>query len=83
MRRGGLFDEAKEFAYVHLSKKEGAFRVDPWESAFRQALCAVSARVVYRTSFVNEASLTREWWAHQDSNLGPPGYEPEALPTEL
>ena len=23
------------------------------------------------------------WWAHQDSNLGPAGYEPEALPTEL
>ena len=23
------------------------------------------------------------WWAHQDSNLGPSGYEPVALPTEL
>ena len=23
------------------------------------------------------------WWAHQDSNLGPTGYEPVALPTEL
>ena len=23
------------------------------------------------------------WWAHQDSNLGPAGYEPAALPTEL
>ncbi len=23
------------------------------------------------------------WWAHQDSNLGPIGYEPTALPTEL
>ena len=23
------------------------------------------------------------WWAHQDSNLGQSGYEPEALPTEL
>ena len=23
------------------------------------------------------------WWAHQDSNLGQAGYEPEALPTEL
>ena len=23
------------------------------------------------------------WWAQQDSNLGPAGYEPEALPTEL
>ncbi len=22
-------------------------------------------------------------WAHQDSNLGPTGYEPVALPTEL
>ena len=24
-----------------------------------------------------------EWWAHQDSNLGPSGYEPPALTTEL
>ena len=23
------------------------------------------------------------WWAHQDSNLGPTGYEPVALPAEL
>ena len=23
------------------------------------------------------------WWAHEDSNLGQSGYEPEALPTEL
>lgn len=23
------------------------------------------------------------WWANQDSNLGPSGYEPGALPTEL
>ena len=23
------------------------------------------------------------WWANQDSNLGPTGYEPVALPTEL
>ena len=23
------------------------------------------------------------WWAHEDSNLGPAGYEPVALPTEL
>ena len=24
-----------------------------------------------------------KWWAHQDSNLGPTGYEPVALPAEL
>ena len=24
-----------------------------------------------------------EWWAYQGSNLGPSGYEPGALPTEL
>ena len=24
-----------------------------------------------------------DYWAHQDSNLGPTGYEPVALPTEL
>jgi hypothetical protein len=23
------------------------------------------------------------WWAHQDSNLGPTGYEPVALTAEL
>ena len=23
------------------------------------------------------------WWAHEGSNLGQSGYEPEALPTEL
>lgn len=27
--------------------------------------------------------LSLEWWAYQDSNLGPAGYEPVALPTEL
>lgn len=27
--------------------------------------------------------LLSSWWAHQDSNLGQSGYEPEALPTEL
>ena len=27
--------------------------------------------------------ITSSWWANQDSNLGPSGYEPEALPTEL
>ena len=26
---------------------------------------------------------TRLWWAHQGSNLGPTGYEPVALTTEL
>ena len=24
-----------------------------------------------------------KWWAHQESNLGPTGYEPVALPVEL
>ena len=35
--------------------------------------------------FLHLAGLrcTGIWWAHQDSNLGPAGYEPEALPTEL
>ena len=23
--------------------------------------------------------LSKKWWAHQDSNLGPTGYEPVAL----
>ena len=33
---------------------------------------------------VNQFSHSREdWWASQDSNLGPTGYEPVALPTEL
>ncbi len=27
--------------------------------------------------------LTLNRWAHQESNLGPTGYEPVALPTEL
>ncbi len=27
--------------------------------------------------------LSEVWWAHQDSNLGPTGYEPVALTTEL
>lgn len=31
----------------------------------------------------NEATLEKTWWARQDSNLGPTGYEPGALPTEL
>ena len=29
------------------------------------------------------SSWTRLWWAHQGSNLGPTGYEPVALTTEL
>ena len=28
-------------------------------------------------------SLILKRWAHQESNLGPTGYEPVALPTEL
>lgn len=28
-------------------------------------------------------NLLKFWWARQDSNLGPTGYEPVALPTEL
>ena len=27
--------------------------------------------------------MSEVWWAHQDSNLGPAGYEPEALTAEL
>ncbi len=30
-----------------------------------------------------EESPCAKEWAHQDSNLGPPGYEPGALPIEL
>lgn len=26
---------------------------------------------------------TKNWWVHQGSNLGPTGYEPVALTTEL
>ena len=26
-----------------------------------------------------EAPISEEWWAHQDLNLGPLGYEPIAL----
>ena len=26
---------------------------------------------------------SKSWWAHLDSNQGPTGYEPVALPTEL
>ena len=29
------------------------------------------------------AFIPRTWWAHLDSNQGPTGYEPVALPTEL
>ena len=28
-------------------------------------------------------NLTFDWWAHQDLNLGPLGYEPIALTAEL
>jgi hypothetical protein len=28
-------------------------------------------------------TLSRKWWAHLDSNQGPTGYEPVALPAEL
>ncbi|SVB12291.1 uncharacterized protein METZ01_LOCUS165145 [marine metagenome] len=31
----------------------------------------------------NPASLLLFWWAQEDSNLRPSGYEPGALPTEL
>lgn len=35
--------------------------------------------------FLNPGGLQQigQWWAHQDLNLGPAGYEPAALPTEL
>ena len=38
-----------------------------------------------RRGLANLGGLWRNlhWWAHQDLNLGPAGYEPEALPTEL
>jgi hypothetical protein len=29
------------------------------------------------------SDLSRKWWAHLDSNQGPTGYEPVALPAEL
>jgi hypothetical protein len=34
-------------------------------------------------SFEEGFLLIKMWWAHQDSNLGPTGYEPVALTTEL
>ena len=30
-----------------------------------------------------QSSCHNSWWAHLDSNQGPTGYEPVALPTEL
>ena len=35
------------------------------------------------TGHVAGVAMYPSWWAHQDSNLGPAGYEPVALPTEL
>ena len=29
------------------------------------------------------SNLSKKWWAHLDSNQGPTGYEPVALPAEL
>ena len=32
---------------------------------------------------LNGLARVKNWWAHQDLNLGRAGYEPAALPTEL
>lgn len=32
---------------------------------------------------LNGLARIKNWWAHQDLNLGRAGYEPAALPTEL
>ena len=46
---------------------------------------AIPHKSKVRRGLANLGGLWRNlcWWAHQDLNLGPAGYEPEALPTEL
>ncbi len=47
-----------------------------------RAASASSGFIIKRVPPFRER-LCISWWAHQDSNLGPTGYEPVALPTEL
>lgn len=47
-------------------------------------LTAGTARARHRNKKARKSGLFLfEWWANQGSNLGPSGYEPGALPTEL
>jgi hypothetical protein len=48
---------------------------DPWGT--RTPVTAVKGRCL------NRLTKGPKWWAYQDSNLGPTGYEPVALPAEL
>ena len=36
-----------------------------------------------KVSCIHQKSRLPFWWVHQDSNLGPAGYEPVALTAEL
>ncbi len=45
-------------------------------------LCEPSALMEFKKPLSFERGFTsKPWWAHQDSNLGPAGYEPAALTT--
>src|SRR5438034_6121754 len=44
-----------------------------------ERLCRIDLRVSLQIIHLAD----RSWWVHQDSNLGPAGYEPVALTAEL
>jgi hypothetical protein len=63
--------------------KKGASLHNPKETPFISSNLCRSTGIFWKT-FLTACNFTPcTWWANQDLNLGPSGYEPVALPTEL